>query len=102
MPPTESMAQRTLELREHLPGLSLPQAKLLAEWRYEVQAVHCCGQSQVIQFLATLLNQKVGGCASGCASGLGKKKLKRRVRTGATCCWSWRGMRPGLNKNLWC
>jgi hypothetical protein len=59
MPPTESIAQRTLELREHLPALSQPQAKVLAEWSYGVQTVQRCGQSQVSQLLATLLGQTV-------------------------------------------
>jgi hypothetical protein len=59
MPPTESIAQRTRELSEHLPGLSRPQAKVLAEWSYAVQTVQRCGQSQVSQFLATLLGQSV-------------------------------------------
>jgi len=59
MPPTKSIAQRTAELIQHLPALSLPQAKVLAEWSYGVQAARCCGQSQVSQFLASLLKQKV-------------------------------------------
>jgi len=59
MPPSKSIAQRTAELREHLPSLSLPQAKVLAEWSYAVQTARSCGQSQVSQFLATLLQQKV-------------------------------------------
>jgi hypothetical protein len=59
MPPSKSIAQRTVELLEHLPSLSLPQAKVLAEWSYGVQTAGRCGQSQVSQFLATLLQQKV-------------------------------------------
>ena len=57
MPPKESITQWTAQLREHLPELSRPQAKVLAEWSYGVQAVQRCGQSQVSQFLALVLNQ---------------------------------------------
>ena len=59
MPPHESITQWTKQLREHMPELSLPQAKVLAEWSYGVQAVQRCGQSQVSQFLALVLDQKV-------------------------------------------
>jgi hypothetical protein len=59
MPPAESITQWTAQLREHLPELSRPQAKVLAEWSYGVQALQQCGQSQVSQFLALVLNQSV-------------------------------------------
>jgi hypothetical protein len=71
MPPQTSISQRTAELREHLPGLSQPQAKVLAEWSYGVQTVQRCGQSQVSQFLATLLNQTV-------------ERVRQRLRE-----WTW-------------
>ena len=71
MPPHESIAQRTAEVSQHLPGLSQPQAKVLAEWSYGVQAVQRCGQSQVSQFLATVLNQKV-------------ERVRQRLRE-----WTW-------------
>lgn len=57
MPPAESITQWTAQLSEHLPELSRPQAKVLAEWSYGVQALQRCGQSQVSQFLALVLNQ---------------------------------------------
>jgi hypothetical protein len=59
MPPAESITQWTAQLSEHLPELSRPQAKVLAEWSYGVQATQRCGQSQVSQFLALVLKQKV-------------------------------------------
>ena len=58
MPPAESITEWTAQLSKHLPELSQPQAKVLAEWSYGVQAVQRCGQSQASQFLATILNQK--------------------------------------------
>ncbi len=71
MPPKASIAQRTAELRQHLPSLSQPQAKVLAEWSYGVQTVQRCGQSQVSQFLATLLGQTV-------------ERVRQRLRE-----WTW-------------
>lgn len=71
MPPHESIAQRATQLSEHLPELSQPQVKVLAEWSYGVQACQCCGQSQVSQFLATVLNQKV-------------ERVRQRLRE-----WTW-------------
>lgn len=71
MPPKASIAQRTAELRQHLPALSRPQAKVLAEWSYGVQTVQRCGQSQVSQFLATLLGQTV-------------ERVRQRLRE-----WTW-------------
>jgi hypothetical protein len=59
MPPAESITQWTAQLREHLPELTRPQAKVLAEWSYGVQATQRCGQSQTSQFLALVLKQKV-------------------------------------------
>lgn len=81
MPPAESIAQRTAELSEHLPELSQPQVKVLAEWSYGVQVVQRCGQSQVSQFLATLLNQKV-------------ERVRQRLRE-----WTWEKEAKKKGKN---
>jgi hypothetical protein len=71
-----------LELSEHLPALSQPQAKVLAEWSYGVQTVQRCGQSQVSQFLATLLGQTV-------------ERVRQRLRE-----WTWekRAKKKGKNR----
>lgn len=71
MPPAESITHWTAQLREHLPELSRPQAKVLAEWSYGVQTIQRCGQSQVSQFLATVLGQKV-------------ERVRQRLRE-----WTW-------------
>lgn len=82
MPPTDSIVQRTRELREHLPELTLPQAKVLAEWSYGVQSVQRCGQSQVSQFLALALKQKVD-------------RVRQRLRE-----WTWgqKAKKKGKNR----
>lgn len=59
MPPVESIKQLLAQVQQHLPALSRPQAKVLAEWSYGAQALQRCGQSQVSEFLAQLLGQKV-------------------------------------------
>lgn len=71
MPPAESITQWTAQLSEHLPELSRPQAKVLAEWSYGVQAIQRCGQSQVSLFLALVLKQKV-------------ERVRQRLRE-----WTW-------------
>ena len=71
MPPRESITQWTGQLREHLPELSLPQAKVLAEWSYGAQALQRVGQSQVSQFLALALEQSV-------------ERVRQRLRE-----WTW-------------
>lgn len=81
MPPTESITHWTEQLSEHLPELSWPQAKVLAEWSYGVQVVQRCGQSQVSQFLATLLGQKV-------------ERVRQRLRE-----WTWEKSAKKRGKN---
>jgi Transposase DDE domain len=71
MPPKESIAQWAAVVSEHLPELSLPQAKVLAEWSYAVQALQRCGQSQVSQFLALVLDQSF-------------ERVRQRIRE-----WTW-------------
>lgn len=71
MPPEESIAQWTVELSKHLPELSRPQVKVLAEWSYAVQTIQRCGQSQVSQFLALALKQSFD-------------RVRQRLRE-----WSW-------------
>jgi hypothetical protein len=71
MPPKESITEWTRQLREHLPELSRPQAKVLAEWSYAAQALQRVGQSQVSQFLALALEQ-------------GVERVRQRLRE-----WTW-------------
>jgi hypothetical protein len=68
-------------LRQHLPALSRPQAKVLAEWSYGVQTARSCGQSQVSQFLATLFKQKVA-------------RWRQRLRE-----WTWEKAAKKAGKN---
>jgi hypothetical protein len=71
----------TAEVRQHLPALSQPQAKVLAEWSYGVQAVQRCGQSQVSEFLAQVLGQKVD-------------RVRQRLRE-----WTWEQTAKKHGKN---
>jgi hypothetical protein len=105
MPPNESIAQRTAELLEHLPQLSRPQAKGLAEWTYGVQTCLSCGQSQVSQFLALVLKQKVERVRQRLREWIWDKKAKkgaekRRELKVANCFgsllkWVMAGLPPG-------
>jgi Transposase DDE domain len=58
MPPTKSITEWTEQVSEHFPKLSRPQASVLALWSYAALALQCCGQSQVVSFLAGLLKAK--------------------------------------------
>jgi hypothetical protein len=81
MPPTESIKQLTAQVREHLPELSRPQAKVLAEWSYGAQALQRCGQSQVSAFLALVLNEKFD-------------RVRQRLRE-----WTWEKSAKKMGKN---
>jgi hypothetical protein len=57
-PYPKSITQWREIVTEHLPGLSQPQMVGLVLWSVGVQALGCCGQSQVAGFLAQALGQK--------------------------------------------
>lgn len=109
MPPVESITQWTAQLREHLPELSRPQAKVLAEWSYGVQALQRCGQSQVSQFLALVLKQPCERVRQRLREwtwekGAKKKGIQRRQVQVAACFasllqWVMRGL-PAADRRL--
>jgi hypothetical protein len=70
-PYPESIRRWAEEVNKHLPHLSRPEAWVLAMWSYAVQALQCCGQSQVSGFLALLTGQKAN-------------TLRQRLRE-----WTW-------------
>jgi hypothetical protein len=70
-PYSESITRWSEHVKQHFPHLSRPQAQVLAWYSYAAQALQCCGQSQVVGFLALLLDQKPG-------------TLRQRLRE-----WTW-------------
>ena len=74
----------------HMPQLSVPQARVLALWRYGIALTRSCGRLTVATFLGLLMRQKVATVAqrlsAWCCPAAHKAGDKRQTVDVTTCC----------------